>query len=136
MSVEPADVPPADAHCPFQAREGTAKAFGISLAGLDWSDDDAQYLLHLPYTGDVARLYLNGRLVADDFWKADDWFVGLSRWREALAKPDADLIVVINPWKRDQPVFVENPPIVTDDLTAELPTPTVETLRTIRLNVQ
>ena len=42
------------------------------------------------------------------------------RWREELVKPDSELILVISPWKKDQRVFVQKHPEVTEDLTAKL----------------
>ena len=77
-------------------------------------------LVRFEYIGDTARLYLNGLLVADNFWCKTDWEVGLKRWQKELAEPDAELVLVVSPWKRGQKVFVQKPPAVTEDLTAEL----------------
>lgn len=63
---------------------------------------------------------LNGLLVADNFWCKTDWEVGLKRWQKELADPDAELVLVISPWKKAQKVFVQKRPGVTEELTAEL----------------
>ena len=93
-------------------------------------------LVRFEYIGDTARLYLNGLLVADDFWCKADWEVGLKRWQKELAEPNAELVLVVSPWKKEQKVFVQKRPEVTEDLTAELLKVTAFAEKTLTLEIQ
>jgi hypothetical protein len=112
-------IPESDKDCPFKSADAPPKAWRIKIGDIDWNAV-SDVLVRFEYIGDTARLYLNGLLVADNFWCKADWEVGLKRWQKELAKPDAELVLVISPWKRDQKVFVQKRPEVTEDLTAEL----------------
>ena len=73
------------------------------------------------YTGDVARLYSNGRLLADDFFSGPSWEVGLDRFREELKA--GPLEVDILPLRKDAPIFLEKrywPPFSQGEQAAEL----------------
>jgi hypothetical protein len=114
-----AKIPAADKDYPFRSADAPPKAWRIKIGDIDWNAV-SDMLMRFEYIGDTARLYLNGLLVADNFWCKADWEVGLKRWQKELAKPDAELILVVSPWKKGQKVFVQNPPAVTEDSTAEL----------------
>lgn len=114
-----AEVPPADKDYPFVKADAPPKAWRIRIGEIDWNAV-SDVMVNFEYIGDMARLYLNGRLVADNFWSKPNWEVGLKRWQKELAKPDSELILVISPWKKDQEVFVQKRPNVTEDLTAKL----------------
>jgi hypothetical protein len=115
----------ADAMLPQAARDypfepsGTPNAWRIGISDIDW-DSVSDVFLRFEYIGDTARLYLNGLLVADNLWSGQVWEVGLKHWQKELADPNAELIFVVSPWKKDQNVFVQKRPQVTEDLTAEL----------------
>ncbi|MFE5244866.1 MULTISPECIES: beta-galactosidase [unclassified Streptomyces] len=47
-------------------------------------DGDGEVLLRLRYTGDAARAYLDGQLVADHFWYGPDWEIGLRRFADTV----------------------------------------------------
>ncbi len=114
-----AEVPAADQDYPFRKASAPPKAWRIRFGEIDWNTV-SDVLVRFDYIGDMARLYLNGLLVADNFWSKTDWEVGLKRWQNDLTKPDAELLLVISPWQKDQKVFVQKRPEVTEDLTAEL----------------
>ena len=61
--------------------------------------------LRIRYTGDVARLSLNGRLLDDDFYNGRVWEIGLKRFLpEAFGK---NLEVSILPLPPDAPVYLD-----------------------------
>jgi beta-galactosidase len=113
------EIPNADKDYPFRSIDAPPKAWLIQIGDIDW-DSVSDVLVRFEYIGDTARLYLDGLLVADNFWSKPDWEVGLKRWKKELAEPNAELILVISPWKKDQKVFVQKYPEVTKDLTAQL----------------
>ena len=59
-------------------------------------------LLKIAYQGDCARLYANGRLVADHFQYGRPFFYGL--WR--MPKDCTELELRIMPWQQDAPVYL------------------------------
>ena len=62
-------------------------------------------ILRIHYTGDVARLALNGRLVTDDFYNGTVFEIGLRRYASELAS--GDLRLEILPLQKDMPVYFE-----------------------------
>ena len=77
-------------------------------------------MVRFEYIGDTARLYLNGLLVADNFWCKNNWDVWLKRWEKELSEPNTELILVISPWKKDQKVFVQIKPAMMEESRADL----------------
>jgi hypothetical protein len=65
----------------------------------------ADLLLRLAYTGDVARAYVGGRLVADHFWFGPAWELGLSRFRDAVAEHGLEIRIL--PAPEDAKVYVD-----------------------------
>jgi len=63
-------------------------------------------LLEMDYRGDVGQAFLNGTLVADDYWNGAPWAVGLAEFREALAVEP--LTVHITPVRRGGRVNAES----------------------------
>ena len=59
--------------------------------------------LRVEYTGDVARLYCDSQLLADDFFKGTIWEIGLKRF---LANCHSDLLLKITPLRKDAPVYI------------------------------
>ncbi len=51
-------------------------------------------LLRLRCTGDAARAYLDGRLVADHFWYGPDWEIGLRRFADAVVRQGLEIRVL------------------------------------------
>jgi len=68
-------------------------------------DMAANPILRIHYTGDVARLALNGRLVTDDFYNGSVFEIGLRRYASELAS--GDLRLEILPLQKDMPVYFE-----------------------------
>lgn len=75
--------------------------------------------LTIRWVGDAARLYCDGQLVGDRFWDGSVWKLRLGRWRERLLA-GAVLVLVISPWPRDNPVYVEAQPVIDDERRARL----------------
>jgi hypothetical protein len=63
-------------------------------------------VLRIRYTGDVARLTLNGRLLNDDFYNGSTFEIGLRRHASELAS--GDLRLEILPLRKDMPVYFES----------------------------
>jgi beta-galactosidase len=70
--------------------------------GADASQD---LLLNIHYTGDVARLYLNGKFLDDNFYNGRPFEFGLKRYA-----PDIDsgeLLLKILPLRKDAPIYIQ-----------------------------
>jgi hypothetical protein len=67
----------------------------------------SEVFLDIRYTGDVARLYEDGKLLDDDFFNGLDWSVGLSRFLDAGRKAKFNLSIL--PLRQDAPVYFEMP---------------------------
>ncbi|WUG28637.1 beta-galactosidase [Streptomyces sp. NBC_00464] len=57
-------------------------------------DGDGEVLLRLRYTGDAARAFIGGKLVADHFWYGPDWEIGLRRFAGAVLQHGVELRVL------------------------------------------
>ncbi|MDT0347450.1 beta-galactosidase [Streptomyces litchfieldiae] len=68
-------------------------------------DGDGEVLLRVRYTGDVARAYIGGRLVADHFWFGPDWEIGLRRFAAEVIEHGLELRVL--PLAADSAVHVD-----------------------------
>ena len=69
------------------------------------ADLSANPLLRIRYVGDVARLVLNGRLIADNFYAGREFDLGLKRYGLEIAT--GDLRLEILPLRKDAPIFLE-----------------------------
>lgn len=86
------------AESPVDADFETAAIYRISLP----TDSIArQGLMHIHYRGDVARLYANGKLIADNFYNGRPFLMGL--WR--LPADVTELELRILPLQKDMPVY-------------------------------
>ncbi len=65
-----------------------------------------EVLLELSYRGDIGQAFLNGRMIADNFWNGAPWAIGLAEFREELAA--GPLTVYITPVRRGGKVNVES----------------------------
>jgi hypothetical protein len=82
---------------PEDADFAKAAVWRIALPpDLDLSTDP---ILRVHYTGDVARLTLDGRLLTDDFYNGNVWEIGLRRHASGILK--GDLRIVILPLRKD-----------------------------------
>ncbi|MFJ8980507.1 beta-galactosidase [Streptomyces sp. NPDC102282] len=57
-------------------------------------DGEGEVLLRLRYTGDAARAYIDGKLVADHFWYGPDWEIGLRRFADAVVQHGMEIRVL------------------------------------------
>ena len=62
-------------------------------------------LLRIHYVGDVARLTLNGKLIADNFYAGREFDLGLNRYAPEIFS--GDLRLKILPVRKDAPIFLE-----------------------------
>ncbi len=69
-------------------------------AGLDLSLDP---ILRMRYTGDVARVTLNGKLLVDDFYNGNAFEIGLRRYAPGIL--DGDLRIAVLPLRKDAPIY-------------------------------
>jgi beta-galactosidase len=66
--------------------------------------------LRLNYTGDVARLYLNGVMIEDHFYNGGPMAVGLTRYAGAgVYDPSANLTLAVLPLNASYPIYVVPP---------------------------
>ncbi|MGP4115109.1 beta-galactosidase [Streptomyces sp. 4N509B] len=72
---------------------------------LDESEDAGEVLLRVTYTGDVARAYVGGRLVADHFWYGPAWEIGLRHVAAEAVRHGVELRVL--PLAHDSRVHVD-----------------------------
>jgi hypothetical protein len=61
--------------------------------------------LNVKYTGDIARLSANGRLLVDDFYNGQTWEAGLRRFSVGGSIPTLNLSIL--PLRKDAPIFLE-----------------------------
>ncbi|MCX6895414.1 MAG: hypothetical protein NTZ16_07965 [Verrucomicrobia bacterium] len=62
-------------------------------------------LLRIRYVGDVARLTLNGKLIADNFYAGREFDLGLKRYAPEIFTGELRLQVL--PLRRDAPIYLE-----------------------------
>jgi hypothetical protein len=62
-------------------------------------------LLRIHYTGDVARLTLNGKLIDDNFYAGRTFDLGLNRYAPEILT--GDLRLEILPLRKDAPIYLE-----------------------------
>ena len=79
--------------------------YALSVPGWD-AEKAKDVLLSLQYRGDIGQAFINGALIADNFWNGADWVIGLAEFREALRREA--LTVVITPVRRGARVNVES----------------------------
>lgn len=68
-------------------------------------DQTDEVLLALSYTGDVARAYIGGQLVADHFWFGPDWEIGLRRFAAEIGEHGLEIRIL--PAPRDTDIYVD-----------------------------
>lgn len=61
-------------------------------------------LLRMRYAGDVARLYLDGELLVDNFYNGGEFEVGLDRYAPEIGT--GELLLKILPLRRDAPIYL------------------------------
>lgn len=81
--------------------DGDFNAAAVYTIGLPADSLRADRLLRIDYRGDVARLYADGKLVADNFYNGRPFLFGL--WR--LPAGCSRLELRILPLQKDMPVY-------------------------------
>ena len=61
-------------------------------------------LMHIRYSGDVARLYLDGKLIADNFYNGKPFDLGLARFGPAIYK--GELLLKVLPLRKGAPIYL------------------------------
>lgn len=66
---------------------------------------ESDLFLEIPYVGDVARVYLDGKLLTDNFYNGKSMLLGLKRYAPAIY--EGDLTVEILPFQKDAPIYLQ-----------------------------
>ena len=106
--------------CVFRANHRSPQVHAIAIPNaadpdevqrwrLDWSADPLRDLsdvfLEVHYVGNKARLLIDGRTVADDYFAGMEWRVGMKRFASFLNT--SEMILEIDKWQCDEPIFIE-----------------------------
>ena len=89
------------AEAPSEADWQQAAVYRIQLPS-QLSDSECAHLLRIDYQGDCARLYANGKLVADNFQYGRPFLYGL--WRLPQGTTELELRIV--PLQADAPIYL------------------------------
>jgi len=96
------------AAAPTEADWSRAATYSIRLSKSALTDTPAQqHFLRIGYTGDVARIAVNGHLLDDNFADGRQWLIGLNRFASQLAQSGGKLDLFIYPLRKDAPIFFE-----------------------------
>lgn len=79
-------------------------AVRCTLDALSRGGSIADVLLRIDYVGDSGEAYIDGQLVADNFWNGTTWEIGLKRFTERLA--GRELIIHVTPPTGAAPRYV------------------------------
>ena len=104
-----------------------AAVFHVAVPAHALHGDD-EVLLVLGYTGDVARAYVGGRLVADHFWYGPEWEIGLRRFADQVVEHGVEVRILPRP--PESAVYVDQS--VRARYTAALDTAPVDSVRLVR----
>ena len=66
-------------------------------------DSRRNLLLRVQYTGDVARMYLDGKLLTDDFYNGNAFEIGLNRLGPDIYR--RELLLKVLPLNQDAPIY-------------------------------
>lgn len=69
------------------------------------TDSDRDLMLRIRYAGDVARIYLDGSLIDDNFYNGDPFDLGLKRFGRRIFL--GELLLKILPLRKDAPIYIE-----------------------------
>jgi hypothetical protein len=91
------------AQAPEEDDFAAAEAFEIHLSP-NVLEGVHELFLRIHYVGDVGRLYLDGRLIADDFYNGKPWEIGLSRFAPEIF--EKSLVLKILPLSKEAPIYI------------------------------
>jgi hypothetical protein len=121
IEIAPHPTKPADSPAPLPADfkpSSRPRSVAAAPTEADWSraatwtiaipkpSANQQQFLSVHYTGDVARISVNGHLLDDNFADGRPWLVGLDRFTSQLG-PNRELQLSIYPLRKDAPIFFE-----------------------------
>ena len=66
---------------------------------------DRDIYLSIPYTGDAARIYLDGKLLTDNFYNGKPMLLGLKRYAPAIYT--GELTIRILPFQQGAPIYLQ-----------------------------
>jgi len=105
---KPSARPRVVAAAPTDADFARAGQWSLTLPNSAFADTPTeQHFLRITYTGDVARISVNGHLLDDNFADGRPWVVGLDRFAPQLAQSGGKLDLSIYPLRKDAPIFFE-----------------------------
>lgn len=73
----------------------------------DFLNGVSNVFLDLDYSGDMAHLTVNGKLLDDNFYNGMPWNIGLRRFANDLQQGPLDLSIL--PLRKDAPIYLEHP---------------------------
>jgi hypothetical protein len=88
---------------------GTKRKYEVQISGLQNADE--AYLV-LDWAADSGRIYLDGKLIADQFYTGQPWEIGLSRFFKANGtwQQDITLTVELDPLLEGAPIYLQDWP--------------------------
>jgi alpha-L-arabinofuranosidase len=89
---------------PDDAAFAAAAEWKLSLE-LPEARRDRDIRLHIPYTGDAARVYLDGKLLTDNFYNGKPLLLGLKRYAPAVY--EGELTIRILPFQKGAPIYLQ-----------------------------
>ena len=105
----PSSRPRVVAAAPIDADWSRAATYSIPLPKYALIDTPAeQHFLRITYTGDIARISVNGRLLDDNFADGRPWLIGLDRFAPQITQSGGKLDFSIYPLRANAPIFFES----------------------------
>jgi len=91
------------AEAPAESDFDQAAAWQVKLP--ENTDPTRRLLFRIRYVGDVARVYLDGKLLTDNFYNGAPFEIGVNRFAPDIYKKD--LLLKILPLRKDAPIYLE-----------------------------
>lgn len=105
---KPSNRPRSVAAAPTEADWSRAGVWSITIPKSAFTDTPGeQHFLRITYTGNVARISVNGHLLDDNFADGRPWLVGLARFAPQLQQSGGKLDLSIYPLRPNPPIFFE-----------------------------
>jgi hypothetical protein len=87
---------------PSDADFNKAAVWKIELPAI--KDTTRDIFLNMKYVGDVARIYLDGKLLTDNFYNGKNFLLGLKRFAPAIY--EGELLIKILPFQKEAPIYL------------------------------
>lgn len=72
--------------------------------------EDRDLFLHIPYTGDVARIYMGDQLLTDNFFNGKEFLIGLRRFAPEVYQKGLTLKIL--PLQKNSPIYLQSNQLV------------------------